>query len=157
MNNTSTSLDRLHDIVLPTPVPWWPPAPGWYVVLTALVLTGAWILWRLWQRWLANGYRREAISLLARAKDASAIAELLRRTALAIVPRSTLATMTPQQWIDWLQVVYSAEMPESVRDLLMYGVYGPEQKESDLHTLRDYAAGWIAGHSREKAAVPRSD
>lgn len=40
-----TSLDRLHDLVLPSSVPWWPPAPGWYGVLGLLVLAVAWLTW----------------------------------------------------------------------------------------------------------------
>lgn len=157
MNNTSTNLDQLHDIVLPTPVPWWPLAPGWYVVLVALLLAGAWILWRLWQRWLIDRYRREALSLLGRTQDAAAIVELLKRTALAIVPRKTIATMTPQQWVDWLQASSAVNMPEAVRDQLMNGVYCPEKKTDTLPPLRAYAAKWIAGHQRKRVATPRSD
>ena len=45
MTPDPTSLERLHDIVLPPPVPWWPPAPGWYWVmglLGALLLLVEW-------------------------------------------------------------------------------------------------------------------
>ena len=38
------SLQNLNDIVALGPVPWWPPAPGWYFVIA--VVTGL-LLWRL--------------------------------------------------------------------------------------------------------------
>jgi hypothetical protein len=42
--NDAGSRQKLNDIVVPAPVPWWPPAPGWYVLLgislAALVLMG---------------------------------------------------------------------------------------------------------------------
>ena len=51
MNESPTGLDRLHDIVLPPPIPWWPPAPGWYVVLGVLLLAGLAAAWWSWKRW----------------------------------------------------------------------------------------------------------
>jgi hypothetical protein len=41
-----TSLENLYDIVMPPPIPWWPLAPGWYVVGGVLVQTadGVWSL-----------------------------------------------------------------------------------------------------------------
>lgn len=157
MNNGSASLAQLHDIVLPAPVPWWPPAPGWYAVLTLLLLVAAWLGWRLRQRWLADSYRREALGLLAMARDAPAVAELLRRTALVIAPRQAIAGMTGHQWADWLRTQYSAAMPDKVRDQLIHGVYGPVIEDSDLRALRTYAADWIAGHGRDRAVVTREE
>ena len=43
--NDPGSLQNLNDIVVPGPVAWWPPAPGWYV-LAAFALAGlAWLGW----------------------------------------------------------------------------------------------------------------
>ena len=146
MNQATTSLDRLHDIALPASVPWWPPAPGWYVVcvvLFAMVLNHA---WRTWQRYRANAYRRAALRELADARDAAKIAELLRRTALAVAPRAQIAEQTGTAWLDWLARHCSAPLPQTVREHLTAGVYGRPIAGRDLNALREYAAAWIKYH-----------
>ena len=60
MNEAATSLDRLHDIVLPPEVSWWPPASGWYVVGGILLLLLLFLVHRARKHWLANAYRRAA-------------------------------------------------------------------------------------------------
>jgi hypothetical protein len=146
MKPDPTSLERLHDIVLPPAVPWWPPAPGWYVVLVLLLLTAAWLGWRWWKQWQANGYRRAALRHLATLQDAPAIAELLRRTALAIAPRHVIAEKIGTAWIDWLAAQCSVAMPSEVRQLLTVGIYGGRATEGDISLLRAYAACWITRH-----------
>jgi len=102
MTNSAASLDRLHDIVLPPEVPWWPLAPGWYVVLGIGLVLVLVLVHRAWERWRANAYRRAARRELVSAQDAAAIGELLRRTALAIAPRTVIAEKTGSAWLDWL-------------------------------------------------------
>ena len=149
MTNDPTSLDRLHDLVLPPAVPWWPPAPGWYVVLALLILISVLTLIRLASRYRANAYRREAARELASLESSAAIAELLRRTALAIAPRSVIAEKTGTAWLDWLAAQFPEPMPETVRAQLTTGVYDRSAASRDLRALRDYATGWIMGHRRE--------
>src|SRR5262249_19975429 len=109
MNTNAVSLERLHDIVAPGAVPWWPPAPGWYwlmgfLFLIVLALAAHWIL-----QWQHNRYRREALAQLAqwetegkspgqRAAALLALAELLKRTALTAYPREQVATLTGAKW-----------------------------------------------------------
>ena len=140
-----TSLDRLHDLVLPPNVSWWPPAPGWYGVLGLLVLAAAWLVWRILKRRRANAYRRSALRELAYLEHAAAIGELLRRTALAITPRAMIAEKTGLAWLDWLAGQYAEPMPDSVRTQLTSGVYG-RPTQDDLKALHDYAGRWIARH-----------
>jgi hypothetical protein len=146
MTEDPTSLDRLHDIVLPPAVPWWPLAPGWYVLLGLLVLATAWLARRSWKRWRANAYRRAALRELAVLQDAPAIAELLRRTALAVAPRTVIAEKTGSAWTDWLVAQSAEAMSPQVRQLLSVGVYGPPVPEQQVSALRDYAARWISSH-----------
>ena len=146
MTQAPTSLDRLHDIVLPTAVPWWPPAPGWYVLLGLLTLATSWLVWRFWQRWRANAYRRAALHELTALQDAPAMAELLRRTALAVAPRAVVAAKTGDAWADWLVAQSAEAMSPEVRQLLSVGVYGPPVPDREVSALRDYAARWISRH-----------
>lgn len=146
MNDASTSLDRLHDIVLPPEVPWWPPAPGWYLVLGILLLLVLVLGHRAWQRYQANAYRRAALRELAVAQDVPSIAELLRRTALAVAPREEIAALTGDAWLDWLSARSPEAIPDVVREQLITGVYEQHGPDHELTPLRRFAARWITHH-----------
>jgi hypothetical protein len=146
MNESATSLDGLHDLVLPPAVPWWPLAPGWFVVLALLIIGSILLSIRLVSRYRANAYRRAALRELASLEQPAAIAELLRRTALASAPRPVIAEMTGAAWLDWLAEQFPEPMPDTVREELTAGVYGRPVASHELIALRDYAARWIAGH-----------
>ena len=103
----------LRDLHLPEPISWWPLAPGWWVVI-ALVLIGLGYLLRQWLRARARGAaRRYALRRLADIEQAYAehnnpvtfgasLSELLRRTMLAYAPRSNVAGLTGDEWLQWL-------------------------------------------------------
>lgn len=148
MNDSSTSLDRLHDLVLPPAVPWWPLATGWYVVMGIILVFLLVFAYRTWKSWKANAYRRAALSQLAEAKDALAIAELLRCTALAVAPRHVIAEKTDMAWTNWLMAQCPEAMPDAVRTQLTAGIYDQLAEDADIRALREYAACWIKGHHR---------
>lgn len=113
MNSDPTSLDRLHDIIVPPPVPWWPPAPGvqWLFVCGAVVLLA--VVLRAFLHWQRNRYRREALAefrrwdaMLSQEKSRliglSGLAELLKRTALSAFPREEVAALTGAPWLAFL-------------------------------------------------------
>ncbi|WP_020469494.1 DUF4381 domain-containing protein [Zavarzinella formosa] len=99
------SLDRLHDIAMPPPAPWWPPTPGWITLaafLFALLLLGLAMLVLQRHR---NRYRREALAELDRlgqTPDPAALAELLKRVALAAYAREKVASLTGTAWLTFL-------------------------------------------------------
>ena len=103
------SLDRLHDIAVPPPVSWWPPAPGWCVLGgIALVVLGSFALAGL-VRWRRDRYRREALTELDRItrdplapSSLSAVAELVKHVALAACPRDRVASLTGDAWLAFL-------------------------------------------------------
>lgn len=151
MNDSSASLDRLHDLALPPQVSWWPPAPGWYVVIALVLVLLTIAISRAVRRWQANAYRRAALHELKSLETPAAIAELLRRTALAIAPRPSVAEKSGSAWLDWLAAQLHEPMPESVRVQLTTGVYARPSTAPDLTHLRAYATRWITHHNRQSS------
>lgn len=149
MNDPATSLDRLHDLVIPPPVPWWPLATGWYILMGLALILLLVHARHTWKSWKANAYRRAALRQLTQAHDAIAIGELLRRTALAIAPRQVIAEKTANAWTDWLSEQCPEAMPDTVRTQLTTGVYRGLTTDSDFDALRKYATLWIKSHHRQ--------
>ena len=147
------SLDRLHDIALPPEVPWWPLAPGLYAVIALVLAAAVWLSCRAWKQWRSNSYRRAALQELKSLQTAAAIAELLRRTALAIAPRPVIAELTGSAWLDWLARQCDEPLPENVRDQLTSGVYGRPTSDNDLYKLREFATRWITLHNTETTST----
>lgn len=165
MQSDPTSLDRLHDIVPPPSVPWWPPAPAWYWVLGLLCIAIVVWLLRAFMHWQRNRYRREALAELAKhesaLRDASqrgdaltALAELLKRTAITAFPRADVASLTGATWDGFLdRTAAKKSFAQGSGSLLEASAYDPrstssvdELKALELaHQVRD----WIARHRVE--------
>ncbi|QDU80056.1 hypothetical protein Pla110_17780 [Polystyrenella longa] len=146
MKEAPTSLDAMHDIVVPAPVSWWPLAPGWYVVLALVVCFVFYLTCRSVSRWQSNAYRRAALKELEMANDPSTICELLRRTALAVVPRSIVASQKETAWPQWLESTCPVAMSERVETQLNYGPYASNSSAEDIIELKEYASAWIKQH-----------
>ena len=160
---SSIDLQDLHDIVVPAPVSWLPPAPGWYALgLTALLflLWGAAVLYRRWRR---NAYRRKALAELAQMESALAadqaaplllprLSELLKRTALTAYGRGAAASLSGQSWLDFLdrhcgKALFTGENGR----LLLLGAYAPETRleavsMAQARNLCTAVRAWLTGH-----------
>ncbi|MGD8808166.1 MAG: DUF4381 domain-containing protein [Gammaproteobacteria bacterium] len=146
-------LRLLHDIVLPEPPSLLPQTSGWWVIsawLVAVVLIGVaqWIAWRR-----RNRYRREAIAELetiaARAASepaasAAAIASLIKRTALVVYPRETVASLHGHRWAAFLCSSASDDpVVEACADRLASAAY---RADIDGGALVEGARRWIRVH-----------
>ena len=151
MNDTA-SLANLNDIVVPDAVPWWPLAPGWYVlaVITALALIACAVVG--WRRWRNNRYRRQALAQLeAIRKDAASsmqqLPELLKRTALSAWPRETVAALSGAPWHRFLDDSAGLDQFRSGNgDLLDRLAYGDGLSVSERADLLEAAEDWLRRH-----------
>ena len=162
MNTDATSLDRLHDIIMPAPVPWWPLAPGWYWVLGLLVVMLLAALITGLIHWQHNRYRREALTELARQEVALqnadlrspallSLAELLKRTAVTAFPREDVATLTGPKWFEFLDHTASgSHFRDAHGAMLENAIYDPRTAGVldlwKLHSLVEAIRHWIKFH-----------
>jgi hypothetical protein len=108
MTADPADLANLRDIVLPVPVSFWPPAPGWWIVGATLLAALLILLAKALARYRQNAYRREALRELdaigpARTPVAAQrISAVLKRAALAAFPRSEIARLSGASWLGFL-------------------------------------------------------
>ncbi|TWT73119.1 DUF4381 domain-containing protein [Allorhodopirellula solitaria] len=139
------SLDNLRDIAELPPVPWWPPAPGWWIVMAVLTLALCYAIWKCWLHWRANAYRRAAMAELESAATTVHIAAILKRAALVAYPRLDVASMTGAQWCDHLAKSVDGPLSAELKQELTSGVYCHEATASTAE-LKSFAAAWIKNH-----------
>ena len=104
------ALAGLQEIPLPSPVPYVPETIGWLAIAAVLVLMAAWTIWRIVRYRRANAYRRAALEELDRleqtiATDSAtcvALPALLKRTAMAAGSREQAASLSGQEWLQFL-------------------------------------------------------
>jgi len=103
----------LRDLHLPEMVGLWPLAPGWWLLIAAAVGLALYLLRMAVRKWRYNAARRLALRELGRVRDGYArgvdmvtltkqLSELLRRSMLAYAPRASVAGLTGDQWLEWL-------------------------------------------------------
>ena len=154
-----TSLDRLHDIVVPAPVPWWPPAPGWLWLMGFAGVVVLAVLLRLFIRRQRNRYRREALAevgrLVARlqrgeppADIAGGLAVVLKRTAITAYSRARVAALTGGAWYVFLDRSAGTRFSDGLGATMERAVYGGAGAEDA--SIRDFAVeirNWIRNHA----------
>ena len=109
----SVDLPQLRDIHLPQPVSWWPPAPGWWMALGAVIVCILLVLVirrgiRL-RRW-----RQEARAAIAQLKQqhrerpelgqevVERLSVLMRRVATTRFPAAEVASLSGERWLQFL-------------------------------------------------------
>ena len=155
MNADPGSLENLHDLVMPVPVPWWPPAPGWFIVSAVLVMVLGWWLIRAIQQWQSNSYRREALVLLGKIDGSGAeLPILIKRVALSAYPRERVASLTGEEWLAFLdQTGHTDAFTTGAGRWLARVAYEPQLTASlsptELNGLRTAVRDWILRHQPE--------
>lgn len=161
MSDDPTSLDRLHDIVMAPPVPWWPPAPGWlWLLVIGLILVLAALAWGL-IRWQANRYRREALAELSAlaegpAQNLTELSVLLKRTALTAFPRHRVAAATGPDWFAFLDRTGGTRFSGGLGAALEQSNYHVDDaawSEARYRELIDEIRAWIRHHDLSLAQV----
>ncbi len=146
-------LDLLEPIPEPAPVPLWPQTAGWVWLAIVLLAFAGWAV----RRWLvhrrANAYRRAALAEIATSRqDPVALAEILRRTAIAAFPRAEVASLYGERWLAFLDSAYGGSSFSSGPGRALASL--PYTSVEDMPDLAPLVAEWVRRHRRGEAAEP---
>jgi len=132
----------LRDVHLPAAPGIWPPAPGWWLVMAAVMLVlGGWLLWR-WlqrrrrQRWLAL-FDTQLQAAAAGPARLAAASELLRRAARRVDRQAV--SLQGQAWLQFLDGAKGREFSEGDGRLLLDGGFRPQLDAAALARACDLA------------------
>lgn len=135
---------RLRDAYPPDLPGWFPPAPGWWIVLglalalLVLALRRAAPAWRHWR------LRRRLLAALERAATAAEISQLLRTAVLARFPQHGAAGLQGAGWIAFLEARDRA--PGRFAELgaaLAESPYRAPRAGEEVAPLRAAVRGWL--------------
>ena len=146
--NPEELLQQLAPLRAPTPIAWWPPAIGWWLLIAAIVGLIAlgvffWLRHRRTQR-----YRRQALKVLEqlieqRENNAATLNRLLKTIAMYEFSSPQVAALSGSQWLDFL----SRHCPAlTTKQLAPLGdSYRPDAEQVD-NVLTDIVKCWIKQH-----------
>ena len=158
MNKTiaEASLDNLHDIVVPEAVGFFPPSPGWTIVLLLLLALLFHTLVKAYKRYKRSLYRREALKELDTyrqhsTKNASSLLLLAKRVAIAAYRREVIAKLYDDTWWDFMEKHSKAKVsPESREDIEKLLYDETYTMNNTLHdTIITFVTLWIRTHKRQ--------
>ena len=153
MASHADALAQLKDIHMPDPIGWWPLAPGWYVLAIVLLAMLLGFLYLVGYFYHHTRAKRQALRVLERYEKehlrqdnsqltAARLSELLKRVALVYYPRTRVASLQGQAWIEFLNETSRDCDFNSVRELLIDAPYQPT-KSCDLVPLFNIVKVWI--------------
>ena len=150
-------LAALKDIHLPPAVGLWPPAPGWWIVGALVLFSIIFLITKLWQRWRARTYRRQALRQLQTIyaqwqRDQNdelfqqRVNQLLKQTALVAFPRAQVAALHGGTWLQFLdeklrEAIFSTPTLSALADS-----FRPHAEPVAAPALNDAAQRWIRRH-----------
>jgi hypothetical protein len=152
--NPVDPLAQLHPLREPAAVPWWPPAPGWWLLSLTLLLALAVLLAWLWRHRRRNRYRVLGLRRLEELRtrfdqegDAvqcrADINALLKSVALHAYPRGDVAPLHGARWENFLERTSGTGMSFDGSTSVHYRRDG---EASGVDHLYRAAATWIQHH-----------
>jgi Domain of unknown function (DUF4381) len=164
MSDDPGSLSNLHDLALPPPIPFWPPASGIFILAAGLLAVAAIAAWYAVSRYRANAYRRAALAeidaietSLQRGATVSgdlsaAVFAILKRATLAAFPRDQTASLSGTAFVSFL-ARSGPKMDVGLMDRMAGSAYDPSRptRPEDVPAFLDEARSWIRRHEADVA------
>jgi len=169
---TPQTLD-LRDIHLPEPISWWPIAPGWWMLITSLLLIIA-VIFILRKIYLGKQLKRDIASELDNIKKqfqktqnksqlAKSLSILLRRASISYYPKSDIAGLTGEHWLAYLDK--TNVKPSRINSfksnegkVLLSAPYLPDNTKLDFdaQSLIDICESWLLAPHKKMTQAPQS-
>ena len=155
------ALKNFQEIADPEYYLWFPLAPGWYLVLTVLIVYVVWTSYSALIRYKKNAYRREALELLESINAdhnfgqqnpreyLQRLRQLLKATALKVFPRNEIAGLTGAPWLDFLNTSVDEPVFDMVvQEFMGSSIYHPDY-QPDATLLASFSPSvtrWLFQH-----------
>lgn len=149
-------LSQLRDIHSAAPVPWWPPAPGWWVLALLLLVLLTWLGRRVLARYRLHHRRKQMLAWVDHlnanidpARDPQAYLSTLNRifklVALRAFPDQQCAVLNGQEWADFLiEKMKNTPLAEAL-GVLASGPYDPAPRFDPVQ-MSELTRHWIKQH-----------
>ena len=102
-------IPEVEGIIPPDPVSFWPPQPGWYVVIVLLIALITWIVIKMVKDYRRNAYRRMGVQQLEVLKGSTVdqaslvkLNSLLKAASIRAYSREKVASLSGSKWIEFL-------------------------------------------------------
>lgn len=141
MANTEPQL-VLADIQEPMLNTFWPPAPGWWLLVVAIVLLLAYgfrFFWQRWQKALPLRQAKAELKLIQRQHHVAELNELLKRLLHCYQPQHLVLSAPVKQWQEFLQ----QQLPDQPLPDLQRLLYQPHSEPLDFEAYLTFATLWL--------------
>ena len=155
MNQTlaDASLDRMHDIIVPDAVGFFPPAPGWYILLLLSLALLFHVTLQAYRRYRADAYRREALQEISTYSEPNrenvlALLSLAKRVGISAYGREKIASLSDDAWWDFMETHSDTVVDQILRAetrSLLYDVHVP-LSDAQFDRLLGTVDVWIKSH-----------
>ncbi len=146
-------LAALRPLHVPPPVGWWPPAPGWWLAMIIIAMT-IYLSYRYYTRMAPKYAALKELKLLKTNRNTTdqpvaLLNQLLKRYALACWPAETVAALSGQAWLDFLDAHGgNGQFSHGPGRILQFTPY--QKQQADLDQLITLARRWISVNTPTK-------
>ena len=149
----------LRDIHIPEAISWWPPAIGWWV-LAVLIPLCLYLIVKLYKRVTRKTALKSAKKQLKFLQDNQqltkqeklvALSSLMRRIAVSLYPRTEVASLTGDDWLNFLdQSIPNRGFNSDTGWLLTEGLYSKQNDSYYIAPLFNLCEDWLNSQKEPK-------
>ncbi|MEH6586379.1 MAG: DUF4381 domain-containing protein [Halioglobus sp.] len=155
--NPTDPLAQLNPLREPAAIGWWPLAPGWWLLIALLSIVAGVLAWRLIARYRRNAYRRQAITELQAIRKhwesdgnnslcLTQTNALLKAVALRAFPRRDIASVSGEQWRDFLNSSSGTDGQFEIGTLQAQYQPSADADAADVGAHLDRSDRWCRNH-----------
>lgn len=149
----------LRDIHIPEAISWWPPAIGWWILAVLIPLT-LYLSYKLYKHLTRKTALKAAKKYLQTLKNNAqlskqeklvALSSLMRRTAISLYPRTDVASLTGENWLDFLDnSIPNCGFNSDIGWLLTEAQYSNQADTQYLSPLFNLCESWLNAQKEPK-------